>query len=300
MSDRRCYRFMLLCSMIAACGGGGGTTCTTDDQCPSHFCKADGTCGITTTDAPPPDDAPIGDGSASALCTPNHDGTISASEVPLRAGQMATFRIATDATWSTAGHANTDGSRTWDLSGQLSNDADTPLALGSPTGTWWAADFPTATYATVLASGSDLQGVFHVDSTGVTLLGVVSPTGGATQTELTYDPPAQILALPFTGGSTWMSSSTVSGTAEGVPGAYTEAYSSRADQVGTMTTPYGMFPVMRVATDLTRTSGFATLLQKRSFAWVAECFGTVATVAGQDNDTSSEFSDDAEVERLAQ
>lgn len=299
MSTRLGCLFVLLCSMTA-CGGGGGTSCTTDDQCPSHFCKADGTCGEALVDAAMTDgsDAPGSDG-MTALCTPNHDGVMDANEVPLKAGQMASFRIATDATWSTAGHANTDGSRTWDLSGQLANDADVQLALVSPAGTWWAADFPNAQYATTLAAGSDLMGVFAVDASGVTLLGVVSPTGGATKTELTYDPPAKILALPFMAGSTWMSSSTVSGYAQGFVTAYTEAYESRADQVGTMTTPYGSFPVLRVATDLTRTSGFTTLLTKRTFAWVAECFGTIATVAGQDFDASNELSDDAEVRRLA-
>jgi hypothetical protein len=299
MSTRFRCLFVLLCS-IAACGGGGGTVCTTDDQCPSHFCKADGTCGEALVDGGMTDasDAPGSDG-MTALCTPNHDGVMDANEVPLKAGQMANFRIATDATWSTAGHANTDGSRTWDLSGQLANDTDDQLALVSPAGTWWAADFPDAQYATTLAAGSDLMGVFAVDASAVTLLGVVSPTGGATKTELTYDPPAKILALPFQAGSTWMSSSTVSGYAQGVIVAYTEDYDSRADQVGTMTTPYGSFPVIRVATDLTRTSGFTTLLTKRTFAWVAECFGTIATVAGQDFDSSSEFSDDAEVRRLA-
>jgi hypothetical protein len=299
MSTRLGCLALLLCSMTA-CGGDGGTTCTTDDQCPSHFCKADGTCGEAMVDAAMTDsrDAAGSDG-MTALCTPNHDGVMDATEVPLKAGQMANFRIATDATWSTAGHANTDGSRTWDLSGQLANDADEQLALVSPAGTWWAADFPNAQYATTLAAGSDLMGVFAVDASSVTLLGVVSPTGGTTKTELTYDPPAKILALPFQAGSTWMSSSTVSGYAQGVIVAYTEDYDSRADQVGTMTTPYGDFPVLRVATDLTRTSGFTTLLTKRTFAWVAECFGTIATVAGQDFDSSSEFSDDAEVRRLA-
>jgi hypothetical protein len=299
MSSRRRLLFVLLCSMIAACGGSSGTTCTTDDQCPSHFCKADGTCGVASVDAAPGSDAPMGDGSASTLCAPNHDGTITADEVPLAAGQMANFRIATDATWNTAGHANTDGSRTWDLSGQLANDADSQLALAAPAGTWWAADFPGATYATTLASGSDLQGVFAVDGSGVTLLGVVSPTGGTYKTELTYDPAVKILALPFKAGDTWTSTSTVSGYAQGVIVAYTEKYDSSVDQVGTMTTPYGPFPVLRVATDLTRTSGFTTLLTKRTFAWVAECFGTIAKVSGQDNATGTEFSDDAEVERLA-
>jgi hypothetical protein len=82
--------------------------------------------------------------------------------------------------------------------------------------------------------------------------------------------------------------------------AYTETYDSHADQVGTMTTPYGDFPVIRVATDLTRTAGVVTLSSTKTFAWVAECFGSVATVTSQDPAGSgAEFSDDAEVRRLA-
>jgi len=286
-----------ICALFAACHGSSGETCTKDDDCTSHFCKLDGTCGPAITDGPLAADAAL-DG-ASAACTPDHDGKITAAELPLAAGQMATFRIATNATWSTAGTANPDGSRAWDLSGALSNDTDEQLALASPSGAWWAADFASASYATPLSSSSNLLGVFHLDATGVTLVGVVSPSGGATKTELTYDPPAQILAVPMQAGSTWTSTSTVSGVAQGVIAAYDEQYQSSVDQVGTMVTPYGTFPVLRVATDLTRTSGITTLLTNRTFAWLAECFGPVATVQSTDFETSTEFSDDAEVRRLA-
>lgn len=244
------------------------------------------------------DDAPV-DGTTSGVCVPDHDGEITLNELPLIAGRSATFRIATSATWDTAGVAQSGGSRKWDLTAQLANDADSSIALTSPVGTWWRDTYPTATYAAPLASGSDLLGVFKVDSTGVVLLAVVSPQGGTYKTDLEYDPPARILAVPFSNGSTWMTTSTVSGSANGAIVAYTEKYASRVDQVGTMKTPYGEFPVLRIATDLTRTSGFSTLLTKRTFAWVAECFGSVATVQSKDFESASEFSDDAEVRRLA-
>jgi hypothetical protein len=297
MSPRWTGSLLLLCSI--GCGSSSGTTCTSDDQCASHFCKLDGTCGPAPVDGATGTD---GDGSPDApsgLCTPNHDGTITLAELPLHAGASANFRIASNATWSTAGTANMDGSRSWDLSGQLSGDADHAVALAAPTGAWWAADFPNATYSTTLSSSSDLLGVFQLDSTGLVLLGVVSPTGGATKTELTYDPPARILAVPFSNGSTWMTSSTVSGYAQGVIGAYSEDYTTRVDQVGTLKAPYGTFPVLRIATDMTRTSGITTLAANRTFTWAAECFGLVATVQSQNFDTSAEFSDDAEVRRLA-
>jgi hypothetical protein len=300
----RIARISLHCSIAilsVACGGGSsGTPCTMNDQCPSHFCRADETCApVESIDASTATD---GNGSGTdggdGLCTPNHDGMITLSELPLVAGRTANFLIATSATWNTAGTSNPDNTRTWDLSGALAGDTEEPLALLSPTGTWWQSSFQTATYATTLSSSSTLLGIFHVDASGVTLVGVVSPSGGATQTELTYDPPAKILSLPFSAGSMWTSTSTVSGTAEGVISDYSEEYDSSVDEIGTMKTPYGTFPVLRVRTDLTRTEGIVTLAQNRTFAWVAECFGSVAQ-AQSSGVESGEFDDPAEVWRIA-
>lgn len=290
--------FVLLCSMAIGCGGGGGTECARDDECASGFCRVDGTCGPSDVDAAVTD-GDVGTDAPSGVCAPNHDGSVSFAELPLIAGRMANFKIATNASFNTAGTAASGGTRHWDLSGSLSNDTTAAVALLSPAGTWWASSFPTATYAATLAAGSDLLGVFHVDANAVTLLGVVSPEAGTFSTKLTYDPAAKILALPVTAAAMWSSTSTVSGTAQGAFVTYSERYASLVDQSGTLTAPYGDFPVLRVATDLTRTSGFTTLLTKRTFAWVAECFGSVATVSSQDFETSAEFSDPAEVRRLA-
>ena len=284
---------------LIGCGGGGDQFCSTDDQCASHFCRADGTCGpASETDAG--SGSGSADGGTSALCTPNHDGMISANEVPLAAGKMANYRIATSATWNTAGAAGSGGTRTWSLSGALANDSDQPVALSAPAAAWWASDtgFATATYWVTLQAGSDLIGVFHVDATGVTLLGVVSPTKTYPYTEITYDPPARILAVPFGASATWTSSSTVSGYVSSSIVNYTEKYVSNVDQTGTMTTPYGDFPVLRVGTVLTQLQLNTAYRTVRSYAWIAECFGSVATVTAQDNESSAEFSTDAEVRRL--
>ena len=299
MSSPRSWPLVLQCSIgAAACGSSSGTPCTSDDQCPSHFCRVDGTCGPASNDAPTAQPDASGD-RAPGVCTPNMDGQITLAELPLAAGRSADFRIATNATWNTAGTANGDGSRNWDLSGQLSGDADQTLTLSSPQGAWWSADFPSATYAAVLSASANLLGVFAVDSTGVTLLGVVSPSAGASKTELSYDPPARIVTVPFMAGSTWTSTSTVTGTANAVLVDYDEEYDSSVDEVGTMKTPYGSFPVLRVATNLTRTEGAVAVLTNKTFSWMAECFGAVATVQSQSDESGTEFSNDAEVERLA-
>jgi hypothetical protein len=290
-------------AVSAGCGGGGATTCTTDNQCDSHFCRADGTCAPTGVDAGSADssvidDAP-GDG-AIGLCTPNHDGTITSTELPLAAGRSANFRVATTATVDTAGTASGTGMRAWDFSTVLSGDADKTVTLLAPAGAWWAADYPTATYAAPLSSTADTLGVFNVSATGVTLLAVVSPSGGLQATNLKYTPPALILKLPFAVGATWTSTSTISGTYQGVTSAgLSEKYTSRADEVGTVKTPYGEFPTLRVATDLVRQSFGVTILTKRTFAFEVECFGTVATLVSQDNETAAEFTKAAEVRRLA-
>ena len=296
MSRARATGFMLLCSISAACRGPSGTTCTLDSDCESHFCRADGTCGPVAADGGL--DAEMPDGTT-GLCVPNHDGSVTASELPFAPGRMATFRVSPGASWNTAGTAAANNERNWDLTGALSGDADVHLSLAAPGSAWWASKFPTASYATSLSGSSDLIGVFHVDENGVALIGVVSPEGGTFRTELEYDPPARVLAAPITAGGTWMSTSTVSGVAQGVLVAYTERYTSSVDQVGTLVAPYGPFPALRVATDLKRTSGIATLLTKRTFAWVAECFGSVATVTSKDFETATEFSDTAEVRRIA-
>jgi hypothetical protein len=287
---------VLHCSTQLACGG-AGAACTRDDECASGFCKADGTCGAAEVDAATADDA--ASDATSELCAPDHDGRITVDELPLIAGRMATFRIASNASFDTAGQANPDGSRRWDLDRALAGDVDRTIALDSPGGAWWQGRFPTATYAVRLAQSSDLLGVFRVEAGAVALLGVVSPEAGSFRTELVYDPPATILALPVAAGATWSSTSTISGTAQGAITAYTERYEARVDQVGTMKTPYGEFPVVRVATDLTRTQGLLTLATNRTFAWLAECFGSVATVTSRDFEASSEFDDPAEVRRLA-
>jgi hypothetical protein len=299
----RFARVVLHCSIglaIAACDSDSSAVpCTMDDQCASHFCQADDTCApLQTADAGMSTDATSGtDAGSGDLCTPNLDGIIEANELPLAAGKTANYLIATNPTWNTAGSAAANNERSWDLSGALSGDTETPVTLSAPGGAWWAGDFGSATYATVLSSSSPLLGVFHVDTTGVTLLGVVSPSGGTGSTELTYSPPAKILAVPFMAGSTWTSTSNVTGTADSVVAAYTEEYDSTVDEVGTMKTPYGSFPVLRVATNLIRDD----VADSRTFAWVAECFGSVAQATSQaypDTVPTGDFSNPAEVWRL--
>lgn len=230
-------------------------------------------------------------------CTPNKDGVITAAEVPLAAGLHATFRVAKDATFGTAGTTGSGGARIWDLSGALAGDADVLVNTLPLAGTWYAPSFPTATYATTLTSSSDLLGVFALDASALSLVGVVSPAGGATRTELKYDPVVPTLPFPLTEGKTLHTSSGVTGVTSGVPSAYNETYDLSVDAHGELLTPFGPFPVLRLKVVLTRTAGVVTIT--RSYAFVTECFGTVATITSNVGELSDEFTKAAEVRRLA-
>lgn len=289
-------------------------TCRVGADCASGVCNSDGTCarlrdaGPGGTDAPivPPTDAPAPtedvpvtteDGGV-RTCSPDRDGIVSRAEVPLRPGLRATFRLAEDATVSTAG-TTTGGMRTWDYSGSYSGDRDELVELLAPGGSWWAAEFPTATHAARLSASSDNLGVFQITDTALLLLGVVSPDAGLSQTRLSYDPPVTVLAFPLREGDTFTTTSSVSGQALGVLAAYTEEYSSVVDAAGTLRTPFGDMNALRVRTEMERRSGFATLTTQRQFAFVAECFGIAAVVASNPLETEVEFTTAAEIRRLS-
>jgi hypothetical protein len=235
-------------------------------------------------------------GDTPGLCQPNEDGTITRGEYPVAVGISAKFMAALDVSWSTAG-SMVGGTRTWDMSEALAGDHLLLLETRALVGTWFEESFPGASYAIRLSDESQLLGVFEVTDDAVLLRGVVSPTDGVSRTELEYDPPVVVLSFPLTEGKTWSTTSTVTGLATGIYSIYTEAYDSVVDARGDATTPFSTFDVLRVRTVLTRTVGVIPTVT-RSFAFVTECFGTVATLSSQPGESSVEFSNVAEIKRL--
>jgi hypothetical protein len=309
-----------LASAEGCAAEGNAIQCVNGADCASGACSAAGQCVTApVAEGGAPDGNGIGgDGSSNGLdgsgatdgspstfddgevsgCTANDDGTITQAEVPMQAGLHATYLDAQNATWDTTGAVGDAGTRVWDLTGALTGDEPIIFTTQTPTGAWWASAFSGATYASLLSSSATLLGIFEASDTSLLLDGVVSPASGTTDTELTYATPVVTLQFPLTVGATWSTTSNVTGTAEGIPDTvYTEAYVSKVDEAGTMKTPYGTFSVLRVSTVLTRTLDLVPTTT-RSFSFIAECFGPVASVTSQSNETSTEFSSDAEVRRL--
>lgn len=304
---------------VPACDD-GSPECRVGADCASGVCLSDGTCLVPDArdgDLPPDDaagadadvleDDAAGDGAApddgapddaALACSPNDDGRLERAEVPIRAGLRASFAVAGDVAVDTAGAAQPDGSRSWDFSGALPGDHLSLEELRDPAGLWFADDFPTATYVAKLRDGEDLLGVFEADDDALRLLGVVSPEDGLYRTNLVYDPPVVVLRFPLAEGDVWTTEATVRGLSLGVMAWYSETYVSRVDAHGTLATPYGVFPVLRVRVSLDRVVGVVPS-SYRSFLFVAECFGTVAAVHSDVNETAVEFTRAAEIRRLA-
>ncbi len=309
--------FVLVALPVGGACSNTTTECTVGADCASGVCESNGKCappstthhdgGVTVPADAQVQDAPVGDspdqetstgGEGGIGCTPNHDGTITREEVPMIAGLHASFVIAENVTVDSAGTMNPDGSRSWDLSGMLAGDHTVVTTTDAPQGQWFSPQFTTATYTTKLSDTSTLLGVFQATGQSLLLQGVVSPTSGTQQTEVTYMPAAEILGLPMSMGSSWSSTSTITGTDQGVQVFYTEKYASTVDAHGTLKVPYGTFDVLRVQTTLTRTVG-AVVTVTQSLAFIAECFGPVATLTSQSDETKTEFTHAAEAQRLS-
>jgi len=296
---------------VGACSS-SATQCRVGADCASGVCNSSGHCvpassshvdsgvmatdsGVTIEDGGTVDSPVVTDtgspfeGADGGFCVPNNDGTIVREEVPMLAGLHANFEIAENVTVDSAGVMNANGTRSWDLSGALSGDHTVLITTDAPTGQWFSAQFTSATYTTKLSDTAPLLGMFEGTSAALLLLGVVSPTSGTG--------PANALGVPMSLGTTWSSNSNVTGTAEGLVADYFELYTSKVDAQGTLKVPYGTFNVLRVQTTLTRTlGGVATIT--RSFAFVAECFGPIASLTSQTDEAQVEFTNAAEARRL--
>jgi hypothetical protein len=282
--------------------------CVVSADCASGVCRPDGRC------APPHEpDAGLGDGGASgpdgarpepgvdggpgAGCRPDADGVVSRAEAPFGPGLMARYVTARDVGVNTAGADPGDGRRRWDFEGALPGDHDLDVDTEPLDGRWFADRFPGADYTARLTGDAELLGVFRVTASALELMGVVSPTDGPTRTELTYEPPVRLLVFPLEEGARWTSETRVTGWAQGLAANYGETYESAVDARGEVRTPYAPFDALRVRVTLTRDLTFRRTVV-RQFLFVAECFGTVATVVSEEDEAETEFDRAAEIRRL--
>ncbi|HEY3816494.1 MAG TPA: hypothetical protein VGL81_04950 [Polyangiaceae bacterium] len=281
----------------AACSS-GTAQCHVGADCASGACNSSGQCvpaptggddaggggfdsGIEAAvesgvEASPGDDAGSG-------CVPDDSGVITRAQVPMLSGVHGTFAISTaTVTMNTAGTAQPDGTTDWDFSAALPGDQTVIITTNAPQGQWFSSQFTSSTYTSTLSESEPFLGVYQATAAALLLQGVVTPTNGSGEYDLSYSPSAEILAVPLQMGTTWTSTSTVTGTADGIPDStYTEKYASVVDAHGTLKVPYGSFQVLRVQTTLTRTIAITDIETTQTMTFIAPCFGPVARLTSK-------------------
>lgn len=298
---------------LGACGD-DARECRVGADCASGACSPEGRClpldsAQPEAGDPEPVEAGGGDSSpsvdaqsdAGGGCVPNNDGVITRDEVPLGAGLYANYRIGYAESVSTAGTPRGDGKRDWDFSQALTSDSTVRIETQPLTGKWFESEYPGATYVAKLSQNQDALGIFETTPAALILRGVASSTDGITKTLLQHDPKVVTLAYPLTLDAEWSTEADVDGYYQGVLytlANYTETYAAKVDAAGTLKTPLGSFEVLRVNTLLTRSINYF-VTRIRTFSFVTECYGTIATVTSQDNESTVEFTNAAEIRRIA-
>lgn len=148
-----------------------------------------------------------------------------------------------------------------------------------------------------MSDESDLLGVYELTDDFLLLRGIVSTSGGASSTELVYNPAVKVLAFPMQSGTSFSTDTNVNGLMGGVTVNYTEHHESLVDSRGTIITPHGTLQILRIRVLMTRTIG-TIVTTVRSYTFIDEDHGIVGYIKSQDNESSGEFTDFAEIWRL--
>ena len=295
-----------LLAMAAAGCDSASAGCRTDRDCPGGACVAGacrplygadlaGATDLKVVTTWQPGDGGVPDGLAPA-CVLNGDGVIDRSELPFIAGLGGLFAVNPSGSAVDVVLAQSGG--VWDFRAPVANETRVFDQLIAPGGTWWAADFPTATYAERMEDGQPLLGVYQATAGALELLGVVSDSPGLSQTKLTYATPINVLEFPIQVGASWTAASDVTGTASGVLFVAHETYTFTVTERGTTETPSGNYDSLRLRMNYTQQVG-AYLVTRVIYLHLAECYGAVARIRSVDYETSNDFTRAAEYRRLA-
>jgi hypothetical protein len=301
----------LSCALVTACAGGEVEPRGVDASAPRDVVDVAtqqdaprDSAGDVTDDAPAPDATiddvvtPPRDGGA--LCTANRDGVIERSEMAFVLGASVIYAVNRAGTTvdpvDTAGMVTPTG-RVWDYAAAVATDQRVLDEVTPPTGQWWSSSYADATFAAVADRATGLLGVYRVSDAALELLGTVSTEQN--RTNLRFTPPVAVLRFPLRVGATWSQTVTGAGFLNFTPLTNTTVYTSRIDADGEVWTPAGRFRALRMRTDLDQSIPLTVFrTTRRTYTFVAECWGVIARIASVDNETAEEFRRASEYRRL--
>ncbi len=242
---------------------------------------------------PPPRDG-------GAVCAGNRDGVIERGEMAFVVGASviyATTRAGMVVDPVDTAGAVTPSGRVWNYAAAVPSDQRVLDEVTPPAGQWWSQRYPDATFAAVADRATNLLGVYRVSAAALELLGTVSAE--ANRTDMRFTPPVAVLRFPLRVGASWSQSVTGAGFVNFTPLTNVTQYTSRVDADGEVWTPAGRFRALRMRTDVDQSIPLTVFrTTRRTYTFVAECWGVVARVASVDNETAEEFRRASEYRRL--
>jgi hypothetical protein len=300
--------------VLVGCGD-AASHCRDDSECPGSVC-VNGTCRMLagapdlammqlsdggalpdlTPPSSPPTDAALALDALAASCSFNSDGVIQRSEAPILIGLGALYAV--NPAGSTVPVNNTPTASGWDFSAAVANEAKVFDQILSPSGQWWSADFPTATYAEKLEDGQSILGVYLATADSIELLGLVSEQSGFQETELKYTTAIPVLKFPIAVNDHYTAESDISGLVNGIAFAGNDSYDITVDKRANTKVPAGTFDTLRLRINYKETVGFVDTTRV-TYLHMTECYGAIARVRSQDNEPSNDFTQAAEYRRLA-
>jgi hypothetical protein len=228
---------------------------------------------------------------AGPACFPDLDGQLDAAELPSRPGITARYRQGTDRAIDLI-------TQPWDFGG-AADDAIGELGPIPVTGRWYAADFPAGELA---VSSDGIDTILRQDEAALWLLGLAStePDPSEGRTLLIYEDPIALIRFPLSPGMSWTSSSPVSGTLRGLPYQGMDRYDVAAAAMGELVLPELVFEqAHRVDTLVTVTPAVGQATTRRQAGFYAECAGEVVRATSAPGETVEDFTNAAELRRLA-
>lgn len=238
-------------------------------------------------------------------CVPNLDGVIEADELIVGFDTPVTYRVnPPDETREVdlTGLVDQDGVRVWDWSQDTADDQALEIVASSPTGKWYADEFPDAQFVAPLDAGGTVDGVYNRTDAGVFLLGYATPEEEPTagQTLVVYTEPVAVYRLPLQEGDEWISVGEIrNAIVRDLPYAGRDIYTVSVDARGEIWLPDFQFEdVLRVRTDLTVEPSAGEGFSRKQVGYVFECFGEVARAVSKDGETDENFDTAVELRRL--